>query len=420
MRILLLSHYYEPEIGAPQRRWRGLVERFVDAGHSVAVCAPVAHYPHRRAEDLGRTTVGDEGHAMNRRGDLLRWRDGSRGERVLRVPYVPVSGTLPGQMIDQTVSSVAMTAVGAAMRRVRPDVVISTTPGLPMPFAGEVVSRTLGVPHVAEVRDAWPDLIADSGLVRKATGGRLPGAVVDALERRVLPSAFETVLRRADAVVTTTAGFSGRLRSRGVDPVVTIRNTSEVVSTRPAAHQRHAGKDLHVLYVGTVGRSQGLETAIRATAHVAGVRLRIVGAGAQWDSLRELAADLTDRVEFFPQTTGAGLEQHWAWAHTGLVSLADVPSYEVTVPSKLVSVMARRVHVTGVLAGEAAQILRDSGAGHSALPGDDDGLRRLLADLRDDPESTRADERPVDWLRDHASPRAAADDYLAVLRSVTR
>jgi len=82
--------------------------------------------------------------------------------------------------------------------------------------------------------------------------------------------------------------------------------------------------------------------------------------------------------------------------------------------------MARRIHVTGVLAGEAAGILRDSGAGHSALPGDEDGLRRLLADLREDPGSTRVDDRPVEWLRDHASPRAAADDYLAVLRGVMR
>lgn len=420
MRILLLSHYYEPEIGAPQRRWRGLVEQFVAAGHCVAVCAPVAHYPHRRAEDLERVSVDRERGTTSQRGNLLRWREGARGERVLRVPYVPVSGSLPGQMVDQAVSSAAMAVVGSAMRGARPDVVVSTTPGLPMPFAGDSVARSLGVPHVAEIRDAWPDLIADSGLVRKATGGVLPRALVHALESRVLPSVFESVLRRADAVVTTTSGFSTRLRSRGIGPVITIRNTSDVIATRTAAHHRHAGADLHVLYVGTVGRSQGLETAIRATARVPGVRLRIVGAGAQWEALRDLASGLTDRIVFFPQTTGPDLEEHWAWAHTGLVSLADVPAYEVTVPSKLVSVMARRIHVTGVLAGEAAGILRDAGAGHSVPPGDEDRLSGLLADLRDDPAATRADDRPLAWLRENASPRAAADDYLDVLQDVTR
>ena len=102
------------------------------------------------------------------------------------------------------------------------------------------------------------------------------------------------------------------------------------------------------------------------------------------------------------------------------MSLADVPSFERTVPSKLVSVMARRVHVTGVLAGEAAQMLRASKGGSVSRPGDTDELRRLLITLRDDPHSTVVDERSLEWLRDHASPQAAADTYLDLLEEVRK
>ena len=51
MRILVLTHYYAPEYGAPQRRWSALVSRFIAAGHRVTVAAPVPHYP------SGRPTV---------------------------------------------------------------------------------------------------------------------------------------------------------------------------------------------------------------------------------------------------------------------------------------------------------------------------------------------------------------------------
>lgn len=406
MRILLFTHYYEPEIGAPQRRWKNLVEGFVQRGHAVAVCAPVAHYPHRRASDL----------QVARQPSLGQWSDGDRGERIFRVPYVPLSGSLAGQMVDQATSSAAMLGAALTLRRARPDVLVTTTPGLPMPFAGAIAARAMGVPHVAEVRDAWPDLIADSELVSRAVGRLVPRRVSRALEHRMLPAAFDATLRRADAVVTTTEGFAARMRQRGMQRVVSIRNASVAVSvTRPV---RDPADGLRILYVGTVGRSQGLETAIRAVARVPGTHLRIVGAGAEWESLRAVAAQVSDRIEFHSQTTGARLDQHWAWAHTGLVSLADVPAYEVTVPSKLVSVMARKVHVTGVLAGEAAEIVRCSGAGAVTPPGDANALSDLLVRLRNDPASTRLDDRPAAWLYSQASPDTATDSYLRVLEDV--
>src|SRR5699024_10614896 len=44
MGLLLLTHYYAREFGAPQRRWSALIGRFIAAGHRVAVAAPVPHY----------------------------------------------------------------------------------------------------------------------------------------------------------------------------------------------------------------------------------------------------------------------------------------------------------------------------------------------------------------------------------------
>jgi hypothetical protein len=77
MRILLITHYYRPEYGAPQRRWSALVDRFVAAGHQVTVSAPMPHYPSgtvdprdRVDRQVGRTEVGESGETILRTGYL--------------------------------------------------------------------------------------------------------------------------------------------------------------------------------------------------------------------------------------------------------------------------------------------------------------------------------------------------------------
>ena len=94
-------------------------------------------------------------------------------------------------------------------------------------------------------------------------------------------------------MVTTTDSFAQVLRSRGVRRVVTVRNTGATASAgrSPVGRCRSDGV-LNVLYLGTVGRAQGLGFAVKA-AHIAQqsgtpVVLRIVGDGAQFQEARDL------------------------------------------------------------------------------------------------------------------------------------
>ncbi|KXZ57309.1 putative glycosyl transferase [Brevibacterium ravenspurgense] len=413
MRIFLLTHYYAPEIGAPQRRWRELVTGMIAAGHQVAVCAPVPHYPYRSASDVGGT---DE--------KTMVWADGPHGERLLRLPYLPTSGSMAGQLIDQSWSSLFAVRVAAAMRTAKPDVVISTTPGLPMLFTGDIVARMLGVPHIAEIRDAWPDLIADSSLVRTATRGLLPATLTDYAEATAIPAAFHSVMRRAAHIVVTSDVFASRLKAAGHTEVTVVRNTA--VPFRPTAQhrKRDASSPLRLLYVGTVGRSQGLESLARAVTELGGIELTIAGAGAAHRSLQQWAESSWSTscgrsdgpaIRVLPQTTGAELGHLWTWADSGVVSLRGLPSFEYTVPSKLYTLMARGIHITGILAGEAAGIVTDAQAGHVVAPGDESGLRELLTAMRDGRVDLTPSERAQEWLAQHAAPDVALSRYLSIL-----
>ncbi|MDK7750300.1 glycosyltransferase family 4 protein [Brevibacterium sp. UMB10442] len=396
-----MTHYYQPEVGAPQKRWNYLVEYLIDRGHEVAVCAPVPHYP------LGRRFTQDK---------VWIWESGVHGERILRVPYVPYSGSMAVQMLDQTVSSVVEVFATTYMRSHKPDVVISTTPGLPMLFAGELASRIVGVPHIAEVRDTWPDLVWQTKLVESATKSLLPRRVSSVLERKIIPQLLIRVKKEADAVIVTTDAFKRVSEGRGLNNVHLIRNVAEPHATHSRPKQKGT---LNLLYVGTVGRSQGLEHVVGAVRDIPQVTLRVVGDGAAKEQLEQQATGV-DNVHFYPQTVGGELEEHWNWADSGLVTLAPLQAFEMTVPSKLYGVMARGKHVTGVLGGEAASIVENAQAGDISAPGDAQALRVLLADLAEQQKLGHNIDHTQKWVSENVSPESAGKRLERVLFEVTQ
>lgn len=404
LRILLLSHYYAPEIGAPQRRWDALISRFVHLGARVAVIAPSPHYPDGRLlpehEALGPGTLGR----------------GRHGEAVYRARFRAYGHGVSGRGLDQVVTALDTIRIGLSQfARHRPDVIVSTVPAVPTAVAGLALGAALRRPVVLEMRDAWPDLIRyrdqwddDSTPLR--------GLALDMTDRLL-----SWAQRRSAAVVTLTASFGRRLTSRRIAPVHVIRNGTSQSALPPAAHR---DGPLRILYLGTVGRSQDISTAVRAVALLrergVAVHLRIVGSGAMRSSVQRLAQDLEAPVEFLDSVPSASTGAHYEWCDTVLVSLQNWRPMHWTVPSKLVEALATGRHVSGVLAGEAAGIVRQTSAGSVVHPGNVTELAELWANLTADRSRLRVGGGGVDWVRQHADEDALASRYLDALRGVVR
>lgn len=410
MRILLLTHYYRPEIGAPQRRWDTLVERFVRAGHEVVVLAPSPHYPSGRLSSE---------HAGEQPGAIAR---GAHGEMIHRLPFREYGRGLGGRGADQVRTSLAAVATGLTRFRGahRPDVIIATVPGLPTLPAGLVLGAALRVPVVLEMRDAWPDLLAaradwDERSMRQ-TGTHRPSRWTT----RTVSAGITGLQRRAAAVVTTTETFAEVLRTRGVVTAVAIRHGTSV--TRAPSREAGNGRPLRVLYAGTIGRSQGVsaavEAAVRCLQDGVPIDLRIVGDGAQADLVRTLARSLGLPVTFLPTVPAHEVASHYAWADSVLVSLRDWEPLRWTVPSKLYDALATGRHVSGALSGEAAEIVRRTGAGHVVPPANPDALAALWRDLSANNDGLDVGTEARTWVAQNADDDALANRYLEVLERV--
>lgn len=357
---------------------------------------------------------------------------GEFGEPVHRVAWRPYQGDVGSRLADQLVA--ASDSVAVALRRfsaarARPDVVVATVPSVPSLGAGVAVSRALGVPLVTELRDAWPDLLgaahewdaAGRGLARRP--GPLRGLGLSGAAWAV------TALERQSAlVVTTTQGLADLLSSRGIRRTALVRNAFHGLPAAPTEHNaRGAGsgsRPLRVLYAGTVGRAQGLSTAVEAVARAARcgvpVHLRIVGAGAESGLVARLAERTGATVSVQGPVSRAALGAHYAWADTALACLRPWPGLHVTVPSKVYELMALGLHVTASLDGEAAEVVTQAHAGHVAPAGDAAALAGLWGRLWRSPALLQVGDDGRAWVHQHADPDRLAEDYLRALTTVVR
>nr|WP_241429387.1 glycosyltransferase family 4 protein [Agrococcus sp. ARC_14] len=399
--MLLLSHYFEPENGAPQRRWRALIDRFVERGVEVDVVAPAPHYPsgrliaaHRAGSSPGQTETGP------------------KGDRVHRVSFIRHDGSILRRTLDHVwVSLVSARRVGSLMRDEahRPDVVVVTAPALPTIVAGRWIAKRHRVPLIIEMRDAWPDLVSHTPGLR---GGRsLKSSVKDSLH-----TAITSLQKAADVVVTTTQSFAEVLRRRGVKDTVVIRN-----GTDPERYEAigRAGADhdnLRVLYMGTIGRSQGLEAIVHAAARLSAeqipIEVRVVGAGADHARLRSLNGQLGNPIDLRPAVLPEEVMDHYRWADTCVVSLRDWEPFKWTVPSKLYELMATGKHLTAMLAGEAAAIVEETQCGLLVEPGDVDGLVAGWRTLAADRSQLEIGDGGRGWVRANVTYDRLAELYL--------
>jgi colanic acid biosynthesis glycosyl transferase WcaI len=427
MRLLLLTHYYAPEFGAPQRRWSALVKRFLAAGHRVTVAAPVPHYP------AGRPTP-----TQRRSHPVGSVETGRHGETILRTAYLPHRSDIASRTADH------LLAAADALRRLRrrysrpgtrPDVIVATAPAIPTLMVGRTLSLLWGVPLVVEMRDAWPDLVTHVGPAGALTPEAAHSVHRSAL-RRGLAWAVALAKGRvheqvtgwqsgASAVVTTTGRFAEVLRERGVEPVQVVRNGTDL-SLVPRQHDHVPGghPELRCLYLGNMGRSQGLDTVVRAAAALrregVDVQVRMVGHGVEAPMLAALAFELDAPVEVIPRIPHREVGRQYAWADTVIVSLRDWAPFAWTVPSKLYEMLATGRHITALLDGEAADVVRAAEAGDVLPPQDVEALTTLWRELAADRSRVGVRASGRAWVVEHADDDVLARRYLEILHGVLR
>jgi glycosyltransferase involved in cell wall biosynthesis len=406
MKIAIYSHYFVPEIGAPSARIYDLSREWISRGHSVqvATCFPNhpvgVLYPGYQSRWYGRETL--DGIDVHRHWTYVTPNKGMLKKTIGHVSLLPSS-------------------LWSARRMERPDVVIGTSPTFFAAIAAEEIARWRGLPFVMEVRDLWPAVFVELGVLKNR-------AMIRALERLEL-----WLYRRAARVVTVTESFRADLIRRGIpaEKVVTIPNGANVDFWTPSRddHGLRARLGLEgkfvALYIGAHGISQALAAllaAATAVRHDDRIRFVFVGEGAEKERLVASArAQELNNVLFLDPVAKEEVRDFYAMADVCLVPLRDIPLFDTFIPSKMFEMMSMARPIVASVRGEAAAILDQSGGAIVVPPEDSEAIADAVLRLAAAPSlSESMGMRGREFVAARYSRRSLADSYLHVLNDAVR
>lgn len=396
MHILFLTDNFPPEVNAPASRTFEHARAWVRAGHQVTVITGAPNFP-------GGKLLGGYRNKL--------WQaEQMEGIRVVRVwTYITANEGFAKRILDYLSFMLSGFIAGLFVRRA--DLVVGTSPQFFTACAAWALAGLKRRPFVFELRDLWPESI-------KAVGAMKESAAIRWLERLEL-----FLYRRASLIVAVTHSFKRRLIERGVDgtKIEVITNGADLSRFRPqpkdqALLAQHGLQGCFVAgYVGTHGLAHQLETLLEAAALLAqrpdGDRYRILllGDGARKAALREMAAQrgLTN-VVFVDSVSKDQVVRYWSILDASVIHLKQTPLFDTVIPSKLFECMAMGLPVLHGVAGESADIVRETGAGLPFTPEDAQALADAIVRLA-------GDAALVERLRAQAQKAASLyeRDYLA-------
>ena len=405
MRILFISQYFPPEMGAPAARTFELARRWVARGAQVTVVTAIPNHPNGIIPERYR-------HARF-------FEENFDGIRVLRT-WIYATPNRGFWRRSLNYVSFMLSSIVQGHRRAGPaDVVVATSPQFLVGVSGWITSRLRGVPFVFEVRDLWPDSIATLDVLRE-------GVVLQFLRRLEMG-----LYRQAALVVGVARSTRDELVRRGIDPakIAIVPNGAdgqvfcELEKYNGIRENLGFGRKFVVSYVGTHGMAHGLETVLECAASLQDhedIAFLFVGDGARRDSLEAMAQRLRlDNVRFVGVQPRERIPSYIATSDVSLVPLRRKPLFEKVLPSKIFEIMGcARPLILGV-EGEARVAVEDAQAGLCVRPEDPEALRAAILRLYHDPDQAAALGRNGRrYVQSHFSRDRLADRYFDILSDV--
>lgn len=408
MKILYVSQYFPPEIGAPAARVSQMAAHWRRWGHDVRVLTGFPNHPE-----------GVVPAAYRRKLWRLACREEFQSVPVYRTWLYPAKN----QGVARRSANYASFALSALLRGAalgfRPEAVIGSSPQLLCAWAASWIARLRGSRFVFEVRDLWPESLEAVGVAGSSS-----------CAYRALDRIAQRLYGRAWKVAAVTEEFVERIAARGVDParIAVVKNGVDTEMFRPGLappedlrRPELEGKFL-VSYVGTLGMAHALGAALEAAAALRDeprIHFLLVGGGAERENLERRKRELR-----LPNVTLTGprpwseIPRWLAASDAALIHLARKPLFETVIPSKMFEMMAAGRPVLLGVRGEARRLLEEAGAGIAFEPESPGALRDAVLRLYTDAGlRRRLGEQGRAYVESNCSYERRAREYLEAIQT---
>ena len=427
MKILYISQYFPPEMGAPAARASELARHWAQSGHEVSVLTgfpnhPTGVVPPEWRARLRRLTdhekIFSTAPAQNKAGSI----------DVFRTWLWP----LPNRKAHERMRNYASFCISAALRGLalpRPDVVIASSPQLLVGLSGWWIAFARRIPLVFEVRDLWPESLTAVGVGDE-----------NSLLHHALGAIAKFLYRHSDKIVVVTPAFKEHLMRHWRVPeekIAVVENGVETDLFSPASSAaNHALRQqlgapgnwddkFLVCYIGTMGMAHGLETLLDAADRLQGqhsnAQFLLVGEGAEKERIKALAQSRgLANVRFLDQQPREKIPAFISASDACLVLLKKTDVFKTVIPTKMLEFMSCARPVILGVDGQARQIIEHAEGGLVIEPENADALVQAIGQLSADRAlCTVLGQKGRDYILQNFSRGRTAEKYIDVLVTLT-
>ena len=402
MKLLIVTQYFPPEMGAPQARLYELAVRLKSKGHEVTVLTAMPNYP-----------TGKIFPDYQRKVRCTETMDGIRIVRTWIYPSIS-SRTVPRMFnyLSFVFSSVLLGSWGLGKH----DVVLVESPPLFLVPSGWLIGRLTGGRTVMMVSDIWPDIIVRMG---HTTGGPFLKAMfmLERLGYKLFdvvaltnPGAMEQIKERFPNVATTVI-------SNGVD---TGFFRPELKSDEVRASLDVTPDEFLVGYCGLHGLAQGLEVIVEAADRLRehkNIKFIMMGDGPVKEELVALAKQKqVENLSFFDRRPKNEMPSLVASCDVSIVPL--VTRLPGTMPSKVYEALSAGAIPLVAKGCEGDTLVQKFESGLTFEPLNGEELAQAILELFDNPARRNGMRSNAIALAKRFDRNAIADRTESILSAV--
>jgi glycosyltransferase involved in cell wall biosynthesis len=368
LKILLITQYFPPEIGAGSNRAYEHANIWSNLGAKVTVLTCFPNYPDGIIHENYKKYIKLE-ETINKINVLRTFTYATPNKGVVRRSISYFSFMF---------SSIIQGYFNAKDH----DIIIATSPPITIGISGLVLSKLTKIPLVFDVRDLWPASIVQLGQIRNKY-------VIKSLE-----FLEKYIYKHASLIVSVTDSYIPIIEAKGINKkkIKKISNGVDISLFKPLEKDQSLINTLElnnkfiVSYFGTLGLSHSIITILKTAELLINskdIMFFIIGDGAEKDDLIKYAKSKNiNNVKFKKFVEKKELNKYYSISDVMLVPLRNIPLFKHVIPSKIFEIMAMELPLILSVEGEAKEIIRRANSGLLVKPEDPISLKEAIMYLK--------------------------------------
>lgn len=373
MKLLILTQYFPPEIGAPQNRLYELALRLQKKGVEVSVLTAMPNYPQMKIHQnyKGKCYCKE---TLNELKIHRAW------------IYVSQSKSIISRLLNYFSFVISAFFIGAFKLK-KQDVLMVESPPLFLGITAYLLAKLKGAKLLFNVSDLWPESAEKLGII----SNKFLLSIATKLE--------EFCYKKSSLISGQTQGIVNNISTRfpnknvywlknGVD--INFYDVNKEIEKEAWKNENnYSNEDFILFYGGIIGHAQGLEVILNATKKLEeykNIKFVLLGNGPEKEKLIKLRDELKlTNLRFFDAVPKSEMQRIIMSTNATIIPLKRLDLFKGAIPSKIFENLALKKPIILGVEGEAEELFIKQGkCGVSFIPEDSEDLAKQILKLYND------------------------------------